>query len=237
VHYQSQFQRCDYEFKDGGRCVAFALTHQEHTDSKGNRVAGNFDPSGYAINEHWCIQQIESLFRRDFRLLYLDAAGAPNRPCATDVAKFRKDLLATENIKHLQIWRGLKSNKTCLACLQSVPDHVLSCGHSYCETCVKDFGEPSKDYECAFDMYQCVLCRLSFRDGFHQVARLKPRCAGIRVLTLDGGGVRGIVELAILEKLYHRIGLEVPIRDLFDLVMGTSTGESLISDQLSFSAA
>jgi patatin-like phospholipase/acyl hydrolase len=54
--------------------------------------------------------------------------------------------------------------------------------------------------------------------------RLKPRCAGARILTLDGGGIRGIVELALLQSLDMTVGLGLPIRDLFDLVIGTSTG-------------
>jgi patatin-like phospholipase/acyl hydrolase len=48
----------------------------------------------------------------------------------------------------------------------------------------------------------------------------------VRVLTLDGGGIRGIVELALLEKLDSTMGLEVPLRDHFDLIMGTSTGKA-----------
>ncbi len=58
-----------------------------------------------------------------------------------------------------------------------------------------------------------------------KLVRLKPRCAGVRILTLDGGGIRGIIELALLEKLHSRIGLDVPLQDFFDLVMGTSTGK------------
>jgi patatin-like phospholipase/acyl hydrolase len=53
---------------------------------------------------------------------------------------------------------------------------------------------------------------------------LKPRCAGARILTLDGGGIRGIVELALLQALEKEVGLGVPISELFDLVVGTSTG-------------
>jgi patatin-like phospholipase/acyl hydrolase len=54
--------------------------------------------------------------------------------------------------------------------------------------------------------------------------QLKPRCAGVRVLTLDGGGIRGVVELALLQALAEETGLGVPIRDYFDLIVGTSTG-------------
>jgi hypothetical protein len=27
LHYKSEFQRCGFTFKDGGKCVAFSLTH------------------------------------------------------------------------------------------------------------------------------------------------------------------------------------------------------------------
>jgi patatin-like phospholipase/acyl hydrolase len=53
---------------------------------------------------------------------------------------------------------------------------------------------------------------------------MKPRCAGIRVLTLDGGGIKGILEIAMLMKLEERIDLGIPIQEFFDLVIGTSTG-------------
>lgn len=222
-HYQREFQRCGFAFIDGGKCVAFSLTHQEHSDSKGTRFAGNFDNSGYSIDMHQTLDKVENLFLRDFKRLYLSEAGTPSQPARRKVARFREELLATDSIRQLNLWKILKSNKTCLVCLQSVPNHVLPCGHGYCDSCVKDFGEPSLNYECAVTVFRCVLCRSSF-DEIHQVVKFKPRCAGIRVLTLDGGGIRGIVELAILGKLYDRIGLEVPIRDLFDLIMGTSTG-------------
>jgi hypothetical protein len=49
-----------------------------------------------------------------------------------------------------------------------------------------------------------------------------------RVLALDGGGVRGIVALAFLERietlLRERAGRDVVLADYFDLIGGTSTG-------------
>jgi patatin-like phospholipase/acyl hydrolase len=57
---------------------------------------------------------------------------------------------------------------------------------------------------------------------------MKPPSAGVRVLSLDGGGVRGILELIVLRYLQdyftHELGAYVPVIEMFDLVVGTSTG-------------
>ena len=54
--------------------------------------------------------------------------------------------------------------------------------------------------------------------------RVKPPHGGLRVLSLDGGGVRGIVELVVLHRLESSVGLEIPIGEYFDLIVGTSAG-------------
>ena len=90
---------------------------------------------------------------------------------------------------------------------------------------MKDFGQQRESQRYVVEMNQCVLCLESWDTQSPQLMKLKPKCAGVRVLTLDGGGVRGIVELAILEELEQRVGLEVPIKELFDLIVGTSTGK------------
>lgn len=38
------------------------------------------------------------------------------------------------------------------------------------------------------------------------------------------GGIRGILELAILQKVVDEVGFDLPIQELFDLAIGTSTG-------------
>ena len=47
----------------------------------------------------------------------------------------------------------------------------------------------------------------------------------IRVLSLDAGGIRGIIELHVLVALEERTGQ--PISELFDLFVGTSTGSAI----------
>lgn len=55
--------------------------------------------------------------------------------------------------------------------------------------------------------------------------RMKPPLGGLRILSLDGGGVRGIVELITLRRLLSATGLSLNICDLFDLIVGTSAGK------------
>lgn len=45
---------------------------------------------------------------------------------------------------------------------------------------------------------------------------------GLRILCMDGGGMRGVATVRMLRELEARAGR--PIRDLFDLICGTSTG-------------
>jgi patatin-like phospholipase/acyl hydrolase len=44
----------------------------------------------------------------------------------------------------------------------------------------------------------------------------------VQVLVLDGGGLRGVFSLVILQKIEEITGQ--PVRDLFDLIVGCSTG-------------
>ena len=60
---------------------------------------------------------------------------------------------------------------------------------------------------------------------------MKPPTAGVRLLSIDGGGVRGVLPLQALENLEATLnrltGLSGPIQEHFDLALGTSSGKSL----------
>jgi hypothetical protein len=129
---------------------------------------------------------------------------------------------------HAPMWAHIQSYKTCFACLQCVPDHVLACGHSFCPSCVQELGTPSLERESAWIVGECWLCCRSIQEQSTPYIQLKPRCAGVRVLTLDGGGIRGVVELALLQELIDKVGLGIPIREFFDLIVGTSTGRAYV---------
>ncbi|KAK6355689.1 hypothetical protein TWF718_000082 [Orbilia javanica] len=79
---------------------------------------------------------------------------------------------------------------------------------------MKPFWDSCKSYKSCFTAtFQKV-----------QTIRTIPPCAGVRILTLDGGGVRGIIELVILKHLMDITGLGINIGYFFDLIVGTSTG-------------
>ncbi|KAK3619027.1 hypothetical protein LTR56_024282 [Elasticomyces elasticus] len=53
---------------------------------------------------------------------------------------------------------------------------------------------------------------------------VRPSAARGRILSLDGGGVRGLVQLLVLQMLEDKIGLGLPLTRFFDLIVGTSIG-------------
>jgi hypothetical protein len=118
--------------------------------------------------------------------------------------------------------KPLRSHKTCLCCLLRAPEKVFSCGHSICDTCVRAFGQRNSEERNSFSFSRCILC-----DGQNNKAEisLTPFTAGVRLLSLDGGGVRGVIPLVFLQHLEESLsGFQVPFRDFFDFVCGTSAG-------------
>lgn len=119
------------------------------------------------------------------------------------------------------VWKGLRSNRTCFSCIRRMPETVLSCGHAFCDICIRLFGIPVAGFEYRYKLKRCTLC------GLGSVEKMfRPPTAGARILSVDGGGVRGVVPLEFLGMLQHAIGAACPIQDLFDLALGTSSGMS-----------
>ncbi|CAG8891594.1 unnamed protein product [Penicillium salamii] len=115
-------------------------------------------------------------------------------------------------------WGGLRSTTTCLACLSRPPEHMLPCKHAICDTCVVIFGRPSRLGDYHFEIAQCPICEERSDVTIRQLPPTKPPV----ILSLDGGGVRGLIQLGLLRALESRIG--IPIASLPDLCIGTSVG-------------
>jgi len=116
----------------------------------------------------------------------------------------------------------LRSHKTCLCCLLRAPEKVFSCGHTICDTCVRAFGEKNPEERNSFSFPHCILCGEQNRKAD---ISLTPFTAGVRLLSLDGGGVKGVIPLVFLQHLEESLSdFQVPIRDFFDFICGTSAG-------------
>lgn len=70
-------------------------------------------------------------------------------------------------------------------------------------------------------------CRFSVcsRTGQNAVGNVGKLLSGVKVLSLDGGGVRGIVEIVTLQRLQHALGMNVQPCEMFNLVVGVSAGK------------
>ena len=76
-----------------------------------------------------------------------------------------------------------------------------------------------------FTLSNCILCNAKF-ESFRTV--LKPPTAGLRILSIDGGGVRGIIPLQILRELEQVLALPNRVQEHFDIALGTSSGGLIV---------
>jgi hypothetical protein len=114
----------------------------------------------------------------------------------------------------------IRSNRTCLACLRRAPQHPITCRHTICDVCSSRFGRPVPGIEFRYHISSCVLCQ---RPCDNQV-NLLPPTASVRAMTVDGGGVRGVIPLQFLCEFEDLLGPECPLSDLVDVAFGSSAG-------------
>ena len=118
----------------------------------------------------------------------------------------------------------IKTFRSCLSCLALRPEKVLGCGHAICDICVRRFGQRSTLTRHSYHLPQCILCG-RFQAKERALFNLIPPSAGIRILSIDGGGIRGVIPLIHLHHLHSELEmLGSPIQNFFDYVCGTSAG-------------
>jgi hypothetical protein len=105
--------------------------------------------------------------------------------------------------------------------LMDVPQHALPCGHAICDRCARACGELKQS---TLLVPWCPLHPNVTHWNQPMVIKYKPRGAGVRVLALDGGGIRGVVQLEILQGIQRALGKHLPVQAFFDLIVGTGTG-------------
>ena len=121
-------------------------------------------------------------------------------------------------------WLTTRSVKTCFVCFQGRPVDGLGCRgrHIVCRKCFKRLGVQSDAWTVTVN--RCFLCQsetpgISLRD--------KPPTATVNLLSIDGGGARGIIPLVFLQVLEEKIGLPYPVQENFHYIIGTSSGLSI----------
>ena len=119
---------------------------------------------------------------------------------------------------HYQFYISICDDNVCVSCLTSKPADTLSYGHRICEICIYNFGILIESYN--YILQNCILCNKNITFKISP----KPPMAGIQVLCMDGGGIRGVVPLLALREVEKPIGLPCKLQEHFDLVVGTSSG-------------
>ncbi|CAI6336998.1 unnamed protein product [Periconia digitata] len=162
---------------------------------------------------------------RDIQNRFIFCVLSEFRNIFTDSLKNRVSSAETHraNIEQLQPHLVcFKSHRSCFCCLMRMPEKSMACGHAFCDACIKTHGTRSLFEKNTYIHSACLLCGVSYPNS---IFRFVPPTAGIRVLTVDGGGVRGIIPLVFLkhiEQLMHNF--DCSIKDYFDYVCGTSAG-------------
>ncbi|KAI0966660.1 hypothetical protein F4678DRAFT_475768 [Xylaria arbuscula] len=114
------------------------------------------------------------------------------------------------------------SYSSCLCCLRELPECALPCGHVLCLPCVEIYG--CRTSKTTIEINRCPIHVRDVIASPPWVIVTKPRFAGARTLCLDGGGIRGIIQLHVLRELEKILGPDLPIQLFFDLIVGTDFG-------------
>ncbi|KAF2461117.1 hypothetical protein BDY21DRAFT_297819 [Lineolata rhizophorae] len=223
IDFCSFFLQCSYESPRGERCIVSREGHSKgHQNEKGKFIGhGNFSSpfSFEKFQDEWLQHLTENIERFQQRLQ--DSMHRNHHVPEIKVASQIHLDWVNDFFRSLGDPRKFVSHSACFCCLREMPEHPLPCGHVICPECAKAYALPKRECNILLDS-----CPLHSKDTFQgrYAIQTKPELAGVRVLTLDGGGVRGVVELEILREIERQLGDKIPIQDFFDLIVGTSTG-------------
>ncbi|UNI24922.1 hypothetical protein JDV02_010639 [Purpureocillium takamizusanense] len=240
--YWQLYWPCRYTDDGWGPCINGPSRHVHHQgrDTKSDKkvAKGSHDPSH---SRQELRSKFQNLVETALRSL-TSGLGSLGKPEAKVVHSFTGEIsslvetpmsLSRVFRAHMKkmnaFYKGLGniddfvSHSTCLACLDRIPEHCLPCGHVICSACVAAAG---KSIDGGFvELKRCPLLEHRQAEYWSKpwIGCVKPEQAGLRILTLDGGGIKGVTELELLMRIQKCLG-EVPLREFFDLIVGTSAG-------------
>lgn len=117
------------------------------------------------------------------------------------------------------------SNETCLGCITRRPQYRLQCGHLVCQNCIRTFYHADDSDPWVFKSDACHICAVSTPN---LSIRLAPDTCRARVLSIDGGGIRGAAPIGFLKTIQDAIGIpHYDVQRNFDIMFGTSSGNTI----------
>jgi predicted acylesterase/phospholipase RssA/PII-like signaling protein len=194
-------------------CLAMSgnvqCSEEMQTHAEQHRFGGTKKRSGvHQFTDPQSDKELEQVFRDTISMFQqLAAKGGPAAVAAVHKARLKvfQDAISTHSTA---------PQKQCALCFKNRSDCLLSCEHAFCTQCM-DGLKNSATAELA-----CPLCTKDVHI-IENVPKLPGRY-GVRILCLEGGGVRGPVSLKSLRRLEHVTGMQ--IGDMFDIVCGTGAG-------------
>ncbi|ORY63334.1 acyl transferase/acyl hydrolase/lysophospholipase [Pseudomassariella vexata] len=215
--------------KTGVRCVNVRSGHTKGHQSEDGKVfaAGDYESkfswkrnsAGFRNKVYACLVELLQELSQRLQDGQSEEETAPHIHKTLVLNNFFRR--STPDTMLSQDYSPLTSHTACFCCLFGQAEHFLPCGHVLCTECLRSYGHQISTYE--FDIHGCPIEGARNRRGPLWTVQLHPKSAGVRILTLDGGGIRGIVELEVLKHLEDALG-GIPIQRFFDLMVGTSTG-------------
>ncbi|KAL6689739.1 acyl transferase/acyl hydrolase/lysophospholipase [Trichoderma pleuroticola] len=210
--------RCSYK-KEGISCMNTQSSHEKgHQSRKGVIFArGSYiSPFQYPKSFEFWINEIQKAIKGLENTLH-----NANKDEGSVIPNIHRDIMKTF-YNTVPSASNFRSQLTCVCCIGKIPEYVLPCGHIICKECVQLFGD--RKGQGLFNVHRCPIHPTPCHWKTPMQIELKPEEAGIRILCLDGGGVRGIIELTILREIERALGDHIPIQNFFDLIVGTSAG-------------
>ncbi|KAH8880770.1 hypothetical protein GQ53DRAFT_848627 [Thozetella sp. PMI_491] len=132
---------------------------------------------------------------------------------------------AIRDLHDLVLDVNLQKLPSCVWCMRNFPTERLPCGHWICSSCMVEIGIRSDDDDRVFIF---KLCDQHPGGGMELNPPFEflnlPNTVGRRLLSLDEGGVRGILQLSVLAAIQDGLGEEIPVQDCFDLIGGAGIG-------------